>query len=329
MIYAGFIFCALVIFFAGSKLSYYGDLLAEKTGWGKAWVGLILLSAVTTLPELMSGISAAAIVQSPDLAVGNVIGSCAFNLFILAIMDVFVINKKPLIGSASQNHILAAALALILITLTGIGIILPDNITIMEGIGITSIFFIVIYIVSIRLIYQHNRNHPISNEEESNHRKSITLIAVIFRYILFALIIIAAALFLPYFADQIAEQTGLGKSFVGTLFLAVSTSLPEIAVSYSAIRMGAIDLSVGNVLGSNIFNILILSIDDIFYTNGNILKEASETNLISIFSVIIMTAVAIIGLTYRSSTKRFLLAWDAFIIFIIYIINMLLLYKLS
>ncbi|MBK8657833.1 MAG: hypothetical protein IPN22_02880 [Bacteroidetes bacterium] len=112
----------------------------------------------------------------------------------------------------------------------------------------------------------------------------------------YACIIIAAALFLPHFAEKIAEQTGLGKSFVGTLFLAASTSLPEIAVSMAAVRMGFIDLSVGNLLGSNIFNVFILFIDDLFYTKGHLLKDASDAHLVSVFSVILMSAVAIIGL---------------------------------
>ncbi|WP_290792400.1 hypothetical protein [Flavihumibacter sp. UBA7668] len=88
---------------------------------------------------------------------------------------------------------------------------------------------------------------------------------VIRNYIGFALIIIVAALALPFFAEHIAESAGLIKSFVGTLFLAASTSLPEIAVSIAAVRMGALDMAIGGLLGSNIFNILILSIDDLFY----------------------------------------------------------------
>jgi cation:H+ antiporter len=145
-------------------------------------------------------------------------------------------------------------------------------------------------------------------------------------YALYALITIAVALFLPYFAEEIAIKTGLGKSFVGTLFLAVSTSLPEIAVSLAAIRMGSIDISVGNLLGSNIFNILILAIDDIVYTKGDLLKDASDSNLFSVLATIIMSAIAIIGLTFRVSNKRFFLGWDALLILIIFILNLTLLY---
>ena len=150
---AGFIICAVVIFFAGKKLSYYGDLIAEMTGMGKAWIGLVLLASVTSLPELFVGISASAIVRSADLAVGNVVGSCAFNLGILAIMDVFVPLRRPIFASASQNHIMAAAMGIILIDMAGLGIFLSDDILITPWIGATSILFIVIYFLSIRLLY--------------------------------------------------------------------------------------------------------------------------------------------------------------------------------
>lgn len=132
-----------------------------------------------------------------------------------------------------------------------------------------------------------------------------------------------AAFFLPSFANQLAEQTGLSKSFMGTLLLATSTSLPEIAVSIAAIRMNAPDMSVGNLLGSNIFNIFIIGISEFFYTKGLILKDASNVNLISVFIVIIMSSVAIIGLSYHAQKKRYLMAWDAAIIFILYFVNLL------
>jgi cation:H+ antiporter len=94
---AGFAFCALVILFAGKKLSTYGELLASKANIGKAFIGLFLMSAVTSLPELMVGISSVRLVGSPDLATGDVLGSCAFNLMLLVIMDAITSNNQPLL----------------------------------------------------------------------------------------------------------------------------------------------------------------------------------------------------------------------------------------
>ena len=328
----GFLACAIVIFLAGRRLSYYGDLLAEKTGMGKAWVGIILMASVTSLPELMVGISSSAFLQSADLAVGDIFGSCAFNLGILAILDAFVPNRNSLLGTASRNHVVAASLGIILLTLAAFAIFLPKDIVISPWIGLTSLLFIVVYLVSVRLIYLNETNPEHGGGQTPSGRpglEGITLKFIITRYVFFALIIIVSALTLPYFADHIAEFTGLGRSFVGTFFLAVSTSLPEIAVSLAAVRMGSIDLAVGNLLGSNLFNILILAIDDILYTKGHILKDASANNLLSVFSTILMTAVVIIGLSFRVKGKRYLLAWDAMLVGIIYVINLFLLYKFT
>jgi len=328
---SGFIVCAAVIFFAGKRLSRYGDLLAEKTGLSKGWIGLILMASVTSLPELMVGISSSAIVESADLATGDILGSCAFNLGILAILDAFIPKHKPLFGIASPNHMLNAGLGIILLAIVGFALILPTDIVVMPWIGLSSILFIVVYLVSIRVIYK-NEKHKQSGAlpgEPVNHAVTMSLRSIIGWYCLFAFIIIAAALALPFFADHIAEMTGLGKSFVGTFFLAVSTSLPEIAVSIAAVRMGSIDLAVGNLLGSNIFNVLILAIDDLFYTKGLLLKDASDFHILSALSAIVMSAVVIIGLSYRASGKRYLLAIDAALIFLIYILNLILLYHFT
>lgn len=325
----GFLLCATIIFFAGKRLSYYGDLLAELTGMGKAWLGLILMAAVTSLPELMVGISSAAILEEADLAVGDILGSCAFNLGILSFMDIFTRKEEPLFSKVSQSHILAAAFSIILIAMAGLGLFLDKDIVLLPSIGLTSVSFALIYFLSIRIIYDYQKSHSSGNVPSDADHKGITLGYVVKRYILFAMIIIVAALALPWFAEHIAEQTGLGKSFIGTLLLAVSTSLPEIAVSLAAVRMGSTDMAVGNLLGSNIFNIFILFLDDVFYRKGHLLKDASDANLVSVFFVVLMAATAIIGLIFPRKTKRLIMAWDTLIILILYILNMVLLYRLS
>jgi cation:H+ antiporter len=324
----GFAVCAIIIFFAGKKLSFYGDLIAEITGLGKAWIGLILMASVTSLPELVVGISSSAIVQSPDLAVGDIMGSCAFNLCILALLDIFAPPHKSIFSLASTSHALAISLGIILVGIAGLGMFLPNEIVILPWLGGTSLVFLGVYLMSVRLMYRfEQKNKTAEGNTAETEGLSITPAKVTTMFTIFACIIVGAALFLPYFAEQICEQTGIDKSFAGTLFLAVSTSLPEIAVSVAAVRMGAVDLAVGNLVGSNIFNIAILAIDDVFYTKGHLLKDASDANLISVLSTIIMSAIAIIGLTYRPGTKRYLLGWDALLIFAIYVINLVLLYN--
>ena len=87
-------------------------------------------------------------------------------------------------------------------------------------------------------------------------------------------------------------------------------------------------MAVGNLLGSNLFNIFILAMDDLVYPKGSLLDDASETHIVSVFSTIIMSAIVIVGLTFRGSRKRFVLAWDTLLILVVYIVNMILLYDL-
>lgn len=324
----GFAGCAAVIFFAGKKLSYYGDLLADMTGMGKALIGLILMSFVTSLPELMVGVSSVTIIGSADLAVGDIIGSCAFNLGILSLMDLLTARDKPLFTMASKSHILAASFSVILLALAGLGMVMDHDVVIIHSLGVSSIGFAVLYFMSVRSLYYYQKTYP-ANDAPSMHNSKLTMRGVVLRYSGFALLIIVAALALPHFADTIAQQTGLGQSFVGTLFLAVSTSLPEIAVSLAAVRLGAADMAVGNLLGSNIFNIFILFLDDAMYTKGLLLKDAADVHQVSVFMVLMMTAVAVIGLIFPFPKKRIAMAWDTLAIFILYVINIVLLYNLS
>lgn len=327
----GFIICAVVIFFTGKNLSKYGDAIADHLGLGKAWIGLILMASVTSLPELVVGISSVTIVGSADLATGDVLGSCVFNLLILSVLDVFV-KGKPLFTKASTTHVMAGSMGIILVAMAGLGIFLTDEIVITPWIGVTSFAFIMVYFLAMKVIYSFERsNMPEGASTGPGHDPNLIPLkkAVLF-YVLNALGVIGAALFLPGFAETIAKETGLGESFVGTLFLAASTSFPEMAVSYSALRMGSFDMAVGNLLGSNIFNILILAIDDIFYSKGHLLKDASDSNIVSVFAVVIMTSIAIAGLSFQKrGNKRFLLAIDTFLILLVYVINLIILYQLT
>ncbi len=336
--FVGFALCASVIFAAGRGLSRYGQRIAEVTGMGGAWVGLVLMASVTSLPELAVGVTSAGFVGSADLAVGDVIGSCAFNLLILASLDAFAPRHRRLLGMASASHVLAAALGIILLALVGLGIVNVGDHAVMPWIGVSSVLFIGVYLTSVRLMFVFARRpgpdgsvqEPLDEAVPDGLGVSteLTTRQVVGRYAAHAAIVVAAAIALPPLAQRIAHLTGLEESFVGTLFLAASTSLPEIAVSLTAVRMGAINLAVGNMLGSNLFNIFILAIDDIVYTGGLLLQDASESHIVSVLSTITMSAVVIIGLTFHIEGKRFLLAWDAALILLIYAANAALLLAL-
>jgi cation:H+ antiporter len=323
----GFLVCSILIFYHGQKLSFYGNLISIKSGLGKAWVGLILMSSVTSLPELSIGISSVTVVGSADLAVGNVLGSCVFNLAVLSLLDV-VTPGLPVLTRVATSNVLAASLGTILLCLVGVGLIVSNEISILNWIGITSLSFLVVYFISMRLLHSYGLKQSavdeLLEEEGSNPMKLRT---VLFWYAAHAAMVIVAALVLPYFSEQIAAATGLGESFIGTLLLATSSSLPEIAVSLSAARLGNIEMAVSNLFGSNIFNVMILSIEDVFYTRGNLLRDASASHVVTVFATIAMNAIAIVGLTMRPQKKGFrYVAWDTLLILILYMFTMLFLY---
>jgi cation:H+ antiporter len=128
---------------------------------------------------------------------------------------------------------------------------------------------------------------------------------------------------------ELARQTGLGEAFVGSLFVAITTSLPEIVVSLTAVRIGALDLGIANVLGSNLFNLLILGLDDLFYRQGPLMADAGASHSISVVAIVMMNALFLIGLTYKVMTKRFLVTWDSAAIGGVYVVAVALAYLLS
>ncbi len=319
----GFLVCAAVIFVAGGRLSKYGDRIAALSGWSRAWVGLILIASVTSLPELVVGVSSSAVVRSADLAVGDVLGSCAINLVILAGLDAVVPKRGRLLASASSSHVLAASLGIVLLATVGVGLITGDRLPLTGWLGLSSVAFLVLYAGSVRLIFRHGRS---TRAEEREPAEPGALRGAVLRYAGLAVLVVVAAILLPPMAESIAEMSGLTESFVGTVFLAASTSMPELAVSYAAVRMGAVDLAVGNILGSNLFNVIILALDDLAYTDGVLLADASPQHLLTVLATIAMSAGVLIGLSYRPAAgKRFVLAGDAAMVLVIYAGNALML----
>lgn len=320
----GFIVAVAIIFVTGSRLSKYGDMMADMLGWGKMFIGIILMASVTSMPELISGISSVAILDSPDLAVGDIVGSCAFNILIISIMDFFYNHKKPLTSMADTGHVIAASFGIMMLSLVAFAILMPDIIGNIAWIGGYSFLFLILYFAAIHIVFLYDKRKT-NHSKESNNSYSISLKQVAIRYSKNALILMAAATLLPFFGKNIAEESGLGQSFFGTLFIAASTSLPEVAVSVAAIRMGTINLAIGNIFGSNIFNIAILSLDDFLYTKGPIFHFTSPNHIIPVLATIVITAIGIVGIVFKAE-KKWKLAIDTALIVLIYVLMISFLY---
>jgi cation:H+ antiporter len=329
MIWVEFVGVALVIVFAGVRLARYGDVLGEKSGWGRSWVGVVLLAATTSLPELFTGLGATAFSPLPNIALGDVFGSCMFNLLILSMMD--AVQPEPITAHAHQGHALSIGFGLLLIGVAGIGLEAGGQLPSIGWIGAYTPVLIALYFVAMRIIFkheQHRRAREVHEVAEELQYAETPLRSAAWRYIVAAVIVVAASLWLPRLGAGVARATGLGQAFVGSLFIALTTSLPEIVVSLAAVRIGAVDLAVGNVLGSNMFNLLILGLDDVFYREGPLMAHAAPAHAVTVAAIVMMNAVFLIGLTYRVMTKRFVVAWDTGTIAAVYVVAVWLTYLL-
>lgn len=315
----GFFVCAGLITWSGAHLSKQGNRLAELTGLSKAWIGLILMSTVTSLPELVSGISSVVVVKAPDMAVGNVIGSCAFNLLILALLD-----KLNYTGNLVEkvSHVLAGSLGIVLLTCAGVAILTAQETKAIAWISPFTPLLIIVYSLAVRALGLNERTNASTNNHVGSTvvSKQITLAKVIWTYSIHAMIVTATALILPELGENIAEDAGLSDSFFGTVFLAATTSLPEMVVSVSALRIGAVDMAIGNLLGSNVFNLVILALLDLIYVSGTLYANISEIHLFSVLATIGMTAVVLTGLLTQSAQKVIFLRIHSWIVVIVYIL---------
>lgn len=329
MIWIQFLLAALAIVLAGVRLARYGDVIGEKTGLGRSWVGVVLLAATTSLPELFTGFGATALASLPDIAVGDVLGSCMFNLLILSFMD--AIQPEPLGTRAHQGHALSIGFGLLLVGIAGLGLLADNRVPIIGWVGLPSLLLIALYFVAMRLVFAHERQRRARETQEVAEElqyADISLRTASLQYAAAAVVVVGAALWLPRLGADLANHTGLGEAFVGSLFIAITTSLPEIAVSIAAVRIGALDLGIGNVLGSNLFNLLILGLDDVFYRTGPLAAAADPSHAVTILAVVTMNALFLIGLTYRVMTKRYAVTWDTGAIAVVYAAAVLLAYQL-
>lgn len=296
-----FLTCLLLIAIAGSRLSRYGDIIATRTGMGGTWIGIVLLATVTSLPELVTGISAATIADAPNIAVGDVLGSCVFNLAIVAVLD-FLLRGESVYRRAHQGHILAAAFAIAMIGLVGMSLLLEPlgRVPSLGHVGLYTPLLLVLYAFSMRSVFLYERAHMAqSGADRENAGTDITLRQAGIRYAAAAAVIVAAGLWLPFVGTQLAQAMGWHTTFVGTLFVAFATSVPELAVTIAALRIGALDMAIGNILGSNLFDMAILALDDLAYVKGPLLRDASGLHLASVITAMMMSGIVIVGLLYR------------------------------
>ena len=304
---------AAVILIASQFLARSADTVAEKTGLGRSFVGVVMLATATSLPEMGTGISAIVLVDAPDLAAGDAFGSNLFNLMIIGLADLYWRNG-PVLTAVKFTSVVVAALGIGLIAL-GVGAIYVHNATSATSewyISPVSVLMIVGFLAAMLLVYRHEQGAGPSGEQEAEvHSRYAdqSLPKAFAIYFVAAAVVVAAAVWLAMTGDDLAHEMGWEASFMGTQFLAISTSLPEIATSYAALRLNAPDLAITNVLGSNVFNMgFVLFVDDLVYSQGVVWSNVSQVHILTGLIAVLMTVVVIVGILTRPR-KRLGTVW--------------------
>ncbi len=321
-----FTVCAVLIARAGYVLSSSADALAGAYGWGRGWVGLALLATVTSLPELASGISAVAFVDAPNLAVGNALGACVVNLLFLVVVDALQ-RQQPMYREASTTHLLSAGFGVVMLGFVALSLLTGTRAPAVLHVGVYSPMLLALYLLALRGVHGHERQamaagtatrRPLPAGQPRDEWR---------RFGLAALVVLAAGSWLPQVADGLATALGLSRSFVGTVLMAVVTTLPEMAVTLGALRLGALDMAIGNLLGSNLFNVMILAVDDVFYVRGPLLADAASVHAGTAVTALVMTGLVIIGLVMRPQGRTLrVVSWISVGLAATYVINAALVY---
>jgi cation:H+ antiporter len=317
-----FAVCGLLIGIAGSVLTRYADVIARLTGLSRSWIGLVLLATATSLPELFTGVSAVAAADAPNIAVGDALGSCVFNLAMLVLLDELS-RKEPMYRSIDQGHLLSAGFGVILIGSAGAFLLLSQSALSFRilHVSVFTPFIVVLYLVAMRAAFVYERRTRVPPEIIGG-KSGISLRTAIIRYSAAATVVIAAGTWLPFIGRELAEVMGWNTTFVGTLFIAGATSIPELVVTISALRLRAVDMAIGNLLGSNLFDILVLAIDDLAYTKGPLLASVSPANAITAFAAVIMSGIFIVALLYKPETRiRGTIGWVSIALLMVYLFS--------
>ena len=302
IVWTTFLLLGGVIAVAGYWLSRFGDVIAERTGLSGSWVGLILMATVTSLLELVTGVSAVRVAGSPDLAVGDVLGSCLFNLLLLSVVDFF---HRPvcLFARAAEGHALSTGYSAVMLAIIGVNLLTPGA---LPGLPLSpaTLLIVPVYLLALRNIFTYERRRMLEPAEPAMVRcPGISVRRAVTGYLVAAGAVVAAGVLLPGAALDLAEAMGWTTTFVGTLFLAAATSLPELVVTLSAVRIGALDMAVANLLGSNLFNMVVLAIDDVAYPGGPLLSHVSSAHNLTVLTALLMTGIVTVGLIYRPTAR--------------------------
>ncbi len=322
---AVFIVAATIITVCGIRLSILADRLADRTGWGEALLGGLFLAGVTSLPDFAATLTAA-VDGYAQLAISNVLGSVAVNFAFLSLGDLVYRKANLEHAAASSSNLIQAALLITLLSIPALAMITPE--VAFWGIHPISPLLLIAYLFGYRMV-RHDFAKPmwkpkrtaltVEDKPDKGKVRGERLAGLWLRFGVLALVTAVAGWILMNAAETIVSETPLSETLVGTLFTAVFTSMPELVTTIAAIRYGALTLAVGNILGTNCFNILVIAAADVTYRDGSIYHAVTNQQLIWVMVTIFMTCILLLGFLRRERYGIARIGSESFLILLVYL----------
>jgi len=327
------------VWIAGGRIAIYAKVISSKTRLGQAFVGTLLLGAIASLPEMAMSISAA-LLGNAKLAVNTLLGGITMSMIVLAITDM-VSGPEPLSLDISRPGFFLEGALLVLFLVVGVCGVTMGDIP-LGHVGVWTLSLLVLYIFFVALVKwygerqswvpkDNSSRNPSLNQsrskrfiEDTHSQRSLTVI--LFLTAVASLVILIAGFVLASSVDSIAEQTGLGASFVGWFLGGLVTSLPEMSTAVSAVRLKQFEMAFSDILGTNLFSVMLLFFADLAYKGGPILNEVGRFSLLAMLLGIAVTVIYIAGVAERWHKTIFRMGVDSFAVILVSLGGMLLLY---
>jgi cation:H+ antiporter len=310
---AGFVWAA------GTRLTGYLDGIANQTGIGRAFIGMLFLGGVTSLPEV-AAVSTAAWTGNAALATNNLLGSVAINVMLIAVADA-VLGRDALTSVvASPATMLQGTLDIIVLALVAIAILTGD--VAILGVGAWPVLLSLACIAGFWLSSRYSSGAPWQvtspggkqAEEGRAERRSDDeprLSSLILKCVAAGVVILVAGYLLSRSAEAIAESTGVGSGFIGLVLVGFATSLPEVSSIAEAVRRRRYDMALGNIFGTNLLTVALLLLVDVLYSGGPVLNEAGRFEAVAALLGTVLTGIFLVGLLERQNKTFLRMGYDA------------------
>lgn len=326
------------VWIAGTRMSEYAAVIGAKTGMGQAFAGLLLLGGATSLPEVATVLTST-FYGDAGLAVNSILGSVAMQVLLLALADA-VLGRDALTSVvAAPATLLQGTFDILLMAIVLIGIAAGEFTVLGTGLCALAVLPVFLFAVmqsagySARAPWRVVGTQAQGGEGQGDHASADaheqSLASIVTKALLASCVLLVAGYFLSRGGDVIAKQTGVGTGMIGFLLVGISTSLPEISSVVGAMRQRNYELAIGDIFGTNMFDIALIPIADLIYRKGAILKEAGPFETVAALIGLLLTAVYIIGLLERRDRTILRMGYDSLAAIVIYAVGLGILYSLS